>query len=68
MDVEFDELEEMYLERQRRFIILCEEQPRENYIYRDYHQAALFNGPLYATYFGEDEYAVERLEIEHIIE
>ena len=68
MDVEFDELEEMYIERQRRFIILCEKQPRENYIYRDYHQAALFNGPLYATYFGEDEYAVERLEIERIIE
>ena len=68
MDVEFDELEEMYRERQRRFVILCEKEPRENYIYRDYHQAILFNGPLYAKYFGEDGYAVERLEIERIIE
>lgn len=68
MDVEFDELEEMYRESQRRFILLCENEPRENYIYRDYHQATLFNGPLYAKYFVEDENAVERLEIERIIE
>lgn len=68
MDVEFNELEEMYIEKQRRFIVLCEEEPRENCIYRDYHQTTLFNGPLYAKYFGNDEDSVERLEIERIIE
>lgn len=67
-DVEFDELEAMYEERQKRFVRLCEMQPRENYIYRDYQQANLFNGPLYAKYLGEDEYAVERIEIERVIE
>jgi len=56
------------MESQRRFITLCEKEPRENYIYRDYHQATLFNGPLYAKYFWEDENAIERLEIERIIE
>ncbi len=67
-DVEFHELEEMYVEKQRRFIEQCEKDPRENYIYRDSRQAALFNGPLYAKYFAEDEDAVERLEIESVIE
>lgn len=67
-NVEFDELEEMYIEHQRRFINLCEEQSHENYIYRDYHQATLFNKPLYAKYFAEDENAIERLEIEGVIE
>lgn len=68
MDMEFDELEKMYAEKQKRFINLCEREPRENYIYRDYHQAVLFNGPLYAKYFADDEVAVERLEIEQVIE
>lgn len=67
-DVEFDELEEMYAEHQRRFIELCEKEPRENYIYRDYQQAALFNGALYARYFAEDEKTIERIEIEQAIE
>ncbi len=68
LDMEFDELEKMYAESQKRFINLCKKEPRENYIYRDYHQATLFNGPLYAKYFAEDEVAVERFEIEQIIE
>lgn len=67
-DVEFDDLEAMYEEHQKRFVRLCEEQPHEENIYRDHHQATLFNGPLYAKYFGEDEYAVERIEIERVIE
>lgn len=67
-DVEFDELEEMYAEHQRRFIKKCENEPRENYIYRDYQQAALFNGELYAKYFAEDEKVIERIEIEQVIE
>nr|WP_302111469.1 protein kinase family protein [uncultured Acetatifactor sp.] len=67
-DVEFDELEEMYAEHQRRFIKLCENEPRENYIYRDYQQAVLFNGALYARYFAEDESVIERIEIEQAIE
>lgn len=67
-DLEFDELEEMYAEHQKHFIRLCENEPRENYIYRDRQQAVLFNGALYAKYFAEDEKIIERIEIEQVIE
>ena len=68
IDMEFDKLESLYAEAQKRFIELCIENNKESYIYRDYHQATLFNGPLYAKHFGESEEAIERLEIEKVIE
>lgn len=67
-DVKFDTLEAMYIESQKRFIKLCEQNPCENCIYPNYDQAKLFNSPLYAKYFGQDERAVERQEIERVIE
>ena len=68
IDMEFDKLESLYAEAQKRFIELCIKNNKENYIYRNYHQAILFNGPLYAKHFGESEEAIERLEIEKVIE
>ena len=68
MDVEFDEIEEVYAESQRRFIVLCESNPLEREIYRDSNQAKIFNGPLYEKYFAEDEEARAKMEIEKEIE
>ncbi len=67
-DKDFDELEEMYIEKQKRFIKFCESEPHEKNIYRNVRQASLFNGPLFAKRNVENNAIFERHEIEQIIE
>lgn len=67
-DIEYEELDILYLAHQKKFIEHCDNDVRESSIYREVHQAKIFNDNLYSENYGDDEISSDKKEIAKLIQ